>query len=104
MIFVGLLGFLFDFVIKAYKYTFSPNICRELQIVYNEYGPIDSTEHLSENIINLLKENEENFEKQSQRNYEEQEKKSSSFKYYDDMRIINFQSISENVSRRFSNI
>ena len=104
MIFVGLLGFLFDFVIKAYKYTFSPNICRELQIVYNEYGPIDSTEHLSENIINLLKENENNFEKQSQRNYEEQEKKSSSFKYYDDMRIINFQSISENVSRRFSNI
>ena len=60
MIFVNVFGFLFDFIIKSFKYNFTPNICRELKLIYNEYGPINSTEHLSEKIINELEKYEEN--------------------------------------------
>ena len=63
IIFVNALGFIFDFITLIYKYNFGSNICRELKKVYHEYGPINSTEHLSKKIKNILKlcdENKEN--------------------------------------------
>lgn len=59
LIFVGAAGFLFDLTIKSIKYIFFPKICRELKIVFNNYGPIDSTENLSDNIKNKLLEYKE---------------------------------------------
>ena len=51
---VGVFCFLFDFSIKSFKYNFTPNLCRELKIIYNEYGPINTTEHVSDRIIEKL--------------------------------------------------
>ena len=62
IIFVNVLGFIFDFMTLIYKYNFGSNICRELKKVYHEYGPINSTEHLSKKIKNILKSCDENKE------------------------------------------
>ena len=56
---VAVASFLFDFTILAVKYIFIPSMCRELKLVYNQYGPINTTEHLSERIIEKLKVYEE---------------------------------------------
>jgi hypothetical protein len=55
IILVAATSFLFDFSILAVKYLFIPSMCRELKLVYNQYGPINTTEHLSERIIEKLK-------------------------------------------------
>ena len=75
MVFVGVFCFILDLVIKSFKYNFAPTLCRELQVLYNEYGPINTTEHLSEEAIEKLKEyeekNEEKNEEKSEDNFEE---------------------------------
>jgi len=67
--------FILDLVIKSFKYNFAPTLCRELQVLYNEYGPINTTEHLSEEAIEKLKvyeeKNEEKNEEKSEDNFEE---------------------------------
>ena len=60
IIIVAVASFLFDFTILAVKYLFIPSMCRELKLVYNQYGPINTTEHLSERIIEKLKVYDEN--------------------------------------------
>ena len=55
IILVAVASFLFDFTILAIKYLFIPSMCRELKLVYNQYGPIDTTDHLSQRIIEKLK-------------------------------------------------
>ncbi len=75
MVFVGVFCFILDLVIKSFKYNFAPTLCRELQVLYNEYGPINTTEHLSEEAIEKLKvyeeKNEEKNEEKSEDNFEE---------------------------------
>ena len=88
LIFVGAAGFLFDLTIKSIKYIFFPKFCRELKIVFNKYGPIDSTENLSDNIKNKLleyKEREENDNNQ-RRNETDEEANGN-------LRIIQIQSL-----------
>ena len=55
MAFVAIFCFLFDLLIKSIKFIFSPTLCRELQIIYNEHGPINTKEHLSREAIEKLK-------------------------------------------------
>ena len=75
MVFVGVFCFILDLVIKSFKYNFAPTLCRKLQVLYNEYGPINTTEHLSEEAIEKLKvyeeKNEEKNEEKSEDNFEE---------------------------------
>ena len=47
--------FLFDYTIKSINFLFRPNYANELQIIYNEYGPINSTKRLSKRILRKLK-------------------------------------------------
>ena len=54
LIFVFSACFLFDYTSKAVLYIFKPNYARELQIVYNKYGRINSTERLSTKIKKKL--------------------------------------------------
>ena len=60
LIFVFSACFLFDYSMKSINFIFKPNYANELQIVYNRYGPINSTKKLSERIIEILQKN--NFE------------------------------------------
>ena len=54
LIFVFSACFIFDYAIKSISYMFKPNYAEELQMVYNRYGPINSTKQLSDRIINVL--------------------------------------------------
>ena len=55
MAFVTIFCFLFDLLIKSIKFIFWPTLCRELQIIYNQYGAINTKEHLSKEAIEKLK-------------------------------------------------
>ena len=76
LILVAGVCFLFDYAMKSINYIFQPNLARELQIVYNRYGPIESTKRLSKKIKrklklkekkkNEVKENEEHKEQKRQ--------------------------------------
>ena len=48
---------IFDYSIKSINYFFKPNYSRELEIVYSRFGQINSTEKLSNNIIEKLNQN-----------------------------------------------
>jgi magnesium-transporting ATPase (P-type) len=74
IIFVSILGYFFDFLTLIYKYNFSSNISKELKLIYNEYGPINSTEHLSEKIKNILKKCDENKDKEDNYNLNDEMK------------------------------
>ena len=95
IIFNGFLGFLFDFTIKACKYNFSLNICRELQTIRNNYGTIDSTENLSENIINKLKLCENNNDKKPQKINKDKHKKNDNNKLNLNKRHISIQNLTD---------
>ena len=88
LIFVGAAGFLFDLTIKSIKYIFFPKICRELKIVFNKYGPIDSTENLSDNIKNKLLEYKEREENDNNQRRNETDEEAN-----DNLRIIRIQSL-----------
>ena len=92
LIFVGFFSFLFAFVIKSFKYNFLPSICRELKIIYNEYGPINSTEHLSNTIIEKLKVYEENNQNHENKKKVKKKKKNDD---NNDMKIIQIQNLNE---------
>ena len=84
MLFVAFFCFLFDFNLKSFRYCFSPTLCRQLQLVYNKYGPVNSKEHLSDEIIEKLKTYEENIE-------EKKDKKKRSDKGSNDLEIIHIE-------------
>ena len=52
--------YLFDYAIKSINFLFNPSFVKELQIIYNRYGPINSTKRLSKRIIKKLKIKENN--------------------------------------------
>ena len=81
IILISVFCFLLDLFIKSIKYIFFPTLCRELQIIYNKYGPINNKEHLSKEAIEKLKAHEENNEQNDkngdglfEERYEEDEK------------------------------
>ena len=58
LIFVFGACFLFDFTIKSIQYIFNQNYARELQIINNKYGLINSTEYLSKRIVEKINKHE----------------------------------------------
>ena len=49
--------FLFDYAVKSINYIFRPSYANELQMIYNRYGPINSTKRLPKRIIKKLNKN-----------------------------------------------
>ena len=98
MFFVGYFCFLFDLVIKAFKYSFTPTLCRELQIIYNKYGPINSTEYLSDDAKEklLVYENINEDKKEKKEKYKKKKKK-------ENMNIMKIENVSDMNSQKGSN-
>lgn len=64
MLFVAVFCFIFDLNLKSFRYCFSPTLSRQLQLVYNQYGPINSNQYLSDEIIEKLKVYDENIKEE----------------------------------------
>ena len=98
MFFVGYFCFLFDLVIKASKYVFTPTLCRELQIINNKYGPINTTEYLSDDAKEKLMIYETINEDKKEKKEKTKRKKKK-----EDMKIMQIENISEMNSPKASN-
>ena len=98
MFYVAYFCFLFDLVIKAFKYVFTPTLCKELQIIKNKYGAINSTEYLSvdakEKLIAYETINEDKKEKKE---------KSKKKKKKEDTKIMQIENVSDMNSPKGNN-
>ena len=54
IILVTAICFLIDYAIKSFKYIFIPNLGKTLQIIYKNYGKIDTDDYLDEDIKEKL--------------------------------------------------
>ena len=89
---VGVFCFIFDFSIASFKYNFTPNFCRELKMVYNKYGPINSTEHLSNEIIEKLNIYDEKY-KEKRKNNKKKGKGKDDDRENEGMKIIRIENL-----------
>ena len=104
LIFVFSACFLFDYSMKSIDFIFRPNYANELQIVYNRFGPINSTKNLSKRIIKVLQKTnfDENIVEEDkilnkENEQKERKKKRKNNKYDKDIEIHSI-SLSEDIS------
>jgi phospholipid-transporting ATPase len=104
LIFVFSACFLFDYSMKSLDFIFRPNYANELQIVYNRFGPINSTKNLSKRIIKVLQKTnfDENIVEEDkilnkENEQKERKKKRKNNKYDKDIEIHSI-SLSEDIS------
>ena len=104
LIFVFSACFLFDYSMKSIDFIFRPNYANELQIVYNRFGPINSTKNLSKRIINVLQKTnfDENIVEEDkilnkENEQKERKKKRKNNKYDKDIEVHSI-SLSEDIS------
>ena len=104
LIFVFSACFLFDYSMKSIDFIFRPNYANELQIVYNRFGPINSTKNLSKRIIKVLQKTnfDENIVEEdkilNKENEQKERKKKRKNNKYDKNIEIHSISLSEDIS------